>query len=98
MYKEAARLASTIASTTDEKKKAEALDRFWSLYWGELALVEDARVEAAMVKFGQALNSKADAQTVQKLAFNLAHECRNSLAASWGVEAWTSHRWFQPTD
>lgn len=98
MYKEASRLASTIATTADEKKKAEALDRYWSLYWGELALVEDARVEGAMVRFGEALKAKADARTVQLLALNLAHECRNSLAVSWGVPAWESPHWVKPTD
>ena len=98
MYTEATRLASTIATTSDEKKKAEALDRYWSLYWGELALVEDARVEGAMVKFGEALNAKADPEKIRNLALALAHTCRDSLAASWGVPAWQSTRWFKPTD
>lgn len=95
LYTEATQLASTIATTADTKKKEQSLDRFWSIYWGELALVEDAFVEGAMVKFGEALRSKASDDEVKQLALGLAHACRNSLARSWGVDAWQSPHWWK---
>ena len=90
LYTEATQLASTIATTSNATKKERLLERFWSLYWGELALVEDAPVEGAMVRLGDALRAKASEQEVRRLALKLAHACRNSLAKSWGVEAWQS--------
>ena len=90
LYTEATKTASTIATTTDAKVKAEAVSKFWAMYWGELALVEDAFVEGAMVKFGQALRSNASDDEIKQKALDLAHVCRNSLARSWGVAAWQS--------
>jgi hypothetical protein len=55
LYTEATQIASTIATTNDKSKRESALERFWALYWGELALVEDAFVEGAMVKLGEAI-------------------------------------------
>ena len=95
LYTEATQVSSTIATTSDSKKKEQALDRFWSLYWGQLALVEDAFVEGAMVKLGEALQKKSSDEEVKQLALNLAHACRNSLARSWGVEAWQSPHWWK---
>ncbi len=95
LYTEATQLASTIATTTDAKKKEQSLDRFWSLYWGELALVEDAFVEGAMVNLGDSLRKKASDDEIKQRALALAHACRNSLARSWGVEAWQSPHWWK---
>ena len=59
LYTEATQLASTIATTSNAKKKELSRERFWSLYWGELALVEDSHVEAAMVNLGNALTKQS---------------------------------------
>ena len=90
LYTEATKVASAIATTTDDATRAKSLERFWSLYWGELALVEDASVEKAMVNLGEALRAKGNDGEVRQLALKLAHACRNSLAKSWGVDAWQS--------
>ena len=88
LYTEATLAAATLATS----KKADELDtatrKFWSLYWGELALVEDKRVEAAMVKFGEALDAGSVGQQLQQHSLALAHACRDSLADSWGVKQW----------
>ena len=80
------------AATLSTSKKPEELDaankKFWSLYWGELALVEDKRVEAAMVQFGRALESGSVGQQLQQYSLALAYACRDSLAESWGVKQW----------
>ncbi len=88
LYTEATQAAATIATSEVQKERAAAEKRFWSLYWGELALVEDKSVEAAMVAFGRGLNERASSQEIKNLALRLAHACRNSLAESWGVKEW----------
>ncbi len=88
LYTEATKSTATIATSSLDEEITLAKKRFWSLYWGELALVEDKNVETAMVMFGQALKSKGSQQELQNLSLNLAHACRNSLADSWGVKQW----------
>ncbi len=51
LYFDAARSAATIATSKDAKRLKEARDRFEELYWGELVVVEDRRVELAMISF-----------------------------------------------
>ena len=63
------------------------VDRFWQLYTSELALVEDPEVAKAMIAYGEAL--KANKQgALGGLAIALAHRMRESLARSWGTDAW----------
>jgi hypothetical protein len=68
--------------------------RFWELYWSELSMVEDHGVEAAMVKFGQALDdwmaigddtrNKPEKQSpLQEAAYELAHAMRASIEREW---------------
>lgn len=66
----------------------DAKARFWQLYWGELALVEDKRVESAMKNYGDALLHNASPDILRGLSLSLAHACRDSLAESWAVEEW----------
>jgi hypothetical protein len=95
LYIEAADVAATIATaeTGDPaRKKAEA--RFWVLYYGPLAAVEDTNpviidpvkreewtVAKAMVKFGDALKdpNKLAPGDLRDLALDLARVIRGSL-------------------
>ena len=88
LYTTATQATATIATSPDAADVAAAQLRFWSLFWGELALVEDKRVEAAMVEFGRALNKKAAKSDLEQLSLALARACRDSLAESWGVRQW----------
>ena len=88
LYTEATQAAATLATSASEKELSEARQRFWALYWGELALVEDKRVEAAMVQLGRALEQGKAGSALQGLSLELAHACRDSLAESWGVRQW----------
>lgn len=90
LYTEATQAAATLAVSEKPDELYRASERFWSLYWGELALVEDKRVEAAMVRFGRALESGGFGQQLQQHSLALAHACRDSLAESWGVNQWRS--------
>lgn len=86
LYSEATLCAARIAVGTDEAEIASAKRRFWDLYWGPMAIVEDADVENAMVVFGQALNDSVSPTALETAAIDLAHSCRKSLAASWQVD------------
>jgi hypothetical protein len=94
LYKEAVQVTQVIATTIDPIEKEKKTKRFWELYWGELGLVEnggiepqDGGVEGAMVAFGTCLNDKA-CSNLPNCSLALAHACRNSLAASYGVNDW----------
>ncbi len=89
LYGEAAGIAARLATSTDAAARAGYEERFWQLYWGELALVEDAQVEAAMVELGAALKTGAAPERLQPLSLGLAHAVRRSLDRAWGVDAWT---------
>ena len=51
LYFEAAAVLSKIATAGEGPDKDLAVGRFRELYWGELAVVEDAGVQGAMVEF-----------------------------------------------
>ena len=61
LYGEAVRVASRLAFAADQNHRQaqqlpqQELQRFWELYWGPLAMVEDSRVEEAMVIFGRSV-------------------------------------------
>jgi apolipoprotein N-acyltransferase len=92
LYTEATQAAATLATSKNAEELDTANERFWSLYWGELALVEDEKVEAAMVQFGRALEAGSVGQQLQISSLALAHACRDSLAESWGVKQWRKPR------
>jgi|GEM_PF-7099369 len=88
LYMEATRVTATLATSTDREEIGKATKRFRELYFGELALVERRAVEQAMVRFKLALDAKEEQEALEPLALNLAHVCRDELAASWGTDAW----------
>lgn len=84
-YTEAATLTATIARSKDAKKVAQAKDRFWTLYSGPLALVEDEGVEHAMVQFGNCLKNQKDCSApLDILSLEVAHQCKSSITQDWG--------------
>ena len=85
-YFEASESASKVANLPDGKDRAEAMQAFWQLYWGPLAVVEDSDVERAMVNFSGALRSdESDRATLQQRSLELAHAFRGSLEKQWGT-------------
>jgi hypothetical protein len=97
LYTEATQNAAILATSSDADAIEQASQRFWELYWGELAMVEngglnakEGGVESAMVAFGQCLNKACSQAELQPLALRLAHACRDSLAVSWGVQDWSA--------
>lgn len=106
LYEEATRTAAVLATSEDPTEVEAAEERFWQLYWGELALVENGGlgaqgggVEAAMVRFGNALRARPrNMEILQQRSLDLAHACRDSLADSWGVPSWKSPQYSRDGD
>lgn len=90
-YLEATRVAAIIAVSKEENAVCAATHRFKELFWGELALVEDEKVEIAMLEFKSALDRDLPADELEQMSLGLAHACRDSLAKSWGTPVWKSH-------
>lgn len=87
MYRDAVSTVSVLATAgrdTPEWKTAER--RFFELYWGELVLVENSRVEAEMAAFKTALEDGSP--YLRTRSYCLSHELRRSLEKSWSVKLW----------
>jgi hypothetical protein len=87
LYFEAVETASSIANRPDVTDTSELETRFWELYWGALAVVEDQVVVDAMVQFGNELSSTPRTHyTLKRRSLALAHACRVSLQKFWNVD------------
>jgi hypothetical protein len=58
------------------------VDRFWTLYWGIMGMVENQDVTDAMVKFGDGLKT-SDTSGDKGRALTIAHACRREMAHDW---------------
>lgn len=94
-YLEAAQAAATLASVSSDDKESraewvKARVRFWQLYYGELAVIEDRNVSAALKAYGlclreyEFLDKKCGQNRLKERARALAQECRSAVAKSWG--------------
>jgi len=90
LYTDATRAAAKLATARpDSAEYLAARARFWELYWGELSMVENREVEAAMKRMGDCLNGKCvECSSLARCSLDLAHACRRSLAESWNVPDW----------
>jgi hypothetical protein len=59
------------------------VDRFWSLYWGVMGMVENEQITKAMIAFGDGLNSAAAAGSDGGRSLDIAHACRSEMARDW---------------
>ena len=89
LYVDACSSAATLARTDSPQEWAQARNMFWKMYYGPLCLVEDQRVEEAMVNFGQTLEplkfESPERQELEGLSLRLAYACRDSIRADWRV-------------
>jgi hypothetical protein len=98
LYGEAVAVTSRLAHAFEKEQQptgkafSDDLDRFWVLYWGPLAMVEDSHVEEAMVIFGRSLQDRQNgssnecARMIQQASLALAHRVRESLEQQWAVQ------------
>jgi hypothetical protein len=85
-YLEALSKATILASNDKSPQVDSARRRFEELYWGELCLVEDDRVEEAMIAFRKVEQGDAKSDVVHDAVIQLAHAMRDSLSDSWGLD------------
>lgn len=90
LYTEVSQVAAKIATRELAETSGKIQSRFWELYWGELALVENKSVEAAMMKMGNAIKDKCPKYYLEQASLGLAHAMRASLDKSWRINAWAS--------
>jgi hypothetical protein len=97
LYLEAAEKAAIIATTDKgDPARIEAAKRFWILYWGPLAAIEDidvadsskeASIAKAMVKFGDALKEEEQPpKKLQDLSLALSRTIRDQLRPGFEVK------------
>jgi len=79
----AAIIATARVQRPDDVTKARA--RFHRLYYGSLAIFDNAAIGAAMDKF-KALPADAPDQERQHWAVEIAHACRDLTIFSWNVQ------------
>jgi hypothetical protein len=87
LYSRASKAAAEIAIAPDLESVKKERAEFWTLYWGELSIVESKGVHDAMVEFGKGLseleaNPERPGSLKQKSYF-LARACRESLKTTW---------------
>ena len=89
-YFDASSAAATLATSCDQEALALANSEFYRLFYGPLAIVEDSRVEQAMVAFHQALSSAGATECgtpeLKALSLQLAWSLRQSIGYTWHVE------------
>ena len=57
------------------------VQRFWSMYWGVMGMVESEEVTKAMVSFGKGLGRDPASDSAN--ALTIAHACRTEMARDW---------------
>ena len=90
LYKETRQILSFL-STYNEFESAlfeSKKNRFWELYWGDLAAVESREIESIMVRFGQLLTKlengnkiekKAIQQDLKQISLSFSHQTKQEL-------------------
>jgi hypothetical protein len=83
--------AASLATETDPAEWEKARKEFWQLYWGPLSVVEDPKVEAAMVVLGRTVPAgpgtyNLPIQALQRPSLDLAHAVRDLILTSWNVD------------
>lgn len=89
---EASEVVAVLSTTTDPAVFSAKRDRFWTLYWGPLSIVEDRAVENWMADAGRLMPAPADPVPalplagLQSTSLELAHAARELVLTSWNVD------------
>jgi hypothetical protein len=86
----ASETAAQLATETDPVEWEKARKQFWRLYWGQLGIVEDEKVESAMVILGNLVPivpepPRLPMSELKSGSLALAHAARDLMAESWKV-------------
>ena len=89
-YFEASKYASILATSCDEEERSNAKGKFYQLYYGMLAMVEDDKVEEAMIEFHKELSSSKNilcgTKKLKNLSLELAWNLRSSIGSTWDIQ------------
>ena len=93
LYYETVQVAGKLATLKpDEAEWQSAKQRFYMLFWSELALVESGRVAAAMVHFREVLNGyepkpaeAGSANDLRNASISLSHAIRDDIKDLWNA-------------
>jgi hypothetical protein len=88
IYRKALSAAGTVANTENAQTRKKAAEEFWSLYHGEMILVETTSVSTAMVNFGLCLNGSeinCEKKKLDELAHKLGTAMSESMSATAGM-------------
>ncbi|MBR0797298.1 hypothetical protein JQ615_18070 [Bradyrhizobium jicamae] len=94
LYNEAAQITGKLVTSSYRSSEWNAaIYRFWELYWSELSVVEDAKVEAAMAALGTVIGKIATSNgkprnlqdELEAAVYKLSHALRDGLVAEWGA-------------
>ena len=101
LYLDAAEAAATVAASDDPDMVRKARNRFWTLYWGSLAAVEDVGlnrkrpgdketpIESAMVELGKRISGKVKCERaeLQQFVLQLSHAIRDTIRPAFAGDA-----------
>ena len=87
---EASQIVSVLATTDDQAKWYEARGRFWQLYYGVLAIVENPEVERCMIECGKFIPVAGAPPTLPDdnlwhASLNLGKAIRTLVLKAWEV-------------
>lgn len=86
---ETSQIVAALATLSDHELWKEKRLRFWQLYWGELAVVEDHRLELLMQDYGDLLTAIGDdfarRGDLKIPALDVARACRELLKDTWNL-------------
>jgi hypothetical protein len=80
-----------LATETDPIEWEKARITFWRLYWGQLSIAENPRVESVMVELGRLVPEDPvqgpvlPMKSLGPLSYKLAHSVRDLVEESWTV-------------
>jgi hypothetical protein len=85
---QASQSAAQMATATDAASRKAAEDKFWSLFFGPLAIVEQQAVKDAMKQFGACLRSPQSqgCSSLEGRALDIGHACRSEVTASFELQ------------
>ena len=90
LYKETRQILSFL-STNEEFESSffkSKENRFWELYWGDLAAVESSEIESLMIRFGGLLNrleigeearNEAIQRELKQISLSFSHQTKSEL-------------------
>ena len=91
LYLRVAELAGEIAATEPSSAREDLERRFWALYYGPIAVVQDAEVATTLLEFAAALRKGQRKTTLRTKSLDLAKACRSSIEKTWDIKLGALH-------